>query len=1652
MKNVMKKMVTAVLTAAMLPINGIVLPNTASAEAAVKVTLNPAVESPFNDGRFEGWGTSLCWWANRVGYSEELTEQAAQMFFSEDGLGLDIARYNVGGGDNPEHNHVTRSDSKVPGYATGFDDEGKLVYDWTADENQRNVAIAAKEANSDLYFEGFSNSPPYFMTNSGCSSGAENAGSDNLKLDMYENFAQYIADVTKHFKDEWDIEFESYSPMNEPDTTYWGANSPKQEGCHYDPGTSQSKMLVETRKALDAAGLNDVLVAGMDETSIDKSVTNLDKLTDDAKNALGRIDTHTYSGSKRTQLKNKAVSMDKNLWMSEVDGSWDAFGIADRIITDMNGMMPSAWVIWDIVDSHKDSEFTAPDGTNTEANTSLNVTGKMWGIGMANHDTKKIEVANKYYAFGQFTKYINPGDTIIESSDKTLAAYNKDTGTIKIVALNSGSSNIPYVFDLSSFSSVGENVKQIRTDNSSEKWAEIESGAILENKKLTTTLKAQSITTYIVENNIDDIGYITINGSEMAVKGKTYTYTSITSDGSDVVWSVSDTQIADIDAQTGVLTPLKGGVVTVTAASETIGTNSIDVIVSDSPKIDVTAENVYGTNSWNNVETTNAKTVVDGDLNTYFDGLNAGYVILDLGASYNVTMIGYAPRNGYEYRMTDGKFSGSNDFETWSELMTVTTAPMSGEMTYVMNNDMENTDKSYRYIKYEIPSGKQSYNGKEEDYNCNVSEIEIYGSKDENAVIMTIVGEESLQRGNTSQYTAVFSGADTTQVYDTQWSVSDESVASIDENGLLTAKALGNIVVTAKSPMRGLTAVKNVSVEWAKLVPVNVSGSAPWNNVTANGPSAAVDGNEGTYFDGLSNGYVLLDFGKLYTIEMLGYAPRKSHEKRMPGVSFMASEDGENWNTIYSVTTQPSSGMHYFEKDSLQNVDAKAYRYVKCQGTDYCNIAEIEVYGEETDMTDEAKIKEIAAKITVPETVYGNLYMPAALDGATVIWTSDKTDVINTDGTVSRGTDNTAVKLTADIKYNNESMQKTFDVTVKAKADGKSEEDMKAYLFVHFVGTESTENDEQIYFSVSKDGTSWKTLNIGMPILKSDVGEKGVRDPHIIRSPEGDKFFLIATDLSIYNRRSDSNRWSTCQTSGSKSVVIWESVDLVNWSEARLVKVSAENAGCTWAPESIYDDESGRYMVFWASKTSDDNYSTQRIYRSYTRDFKNFTEPEVYIEDTVSNIDTTFIKEDGIYYRFTKNESNSSIIMEKSSSLDGEFEDVSTYTINGTAGNAVKGYEGPTAYKLNGENKWCLLLDYYSKSAGYKPFITDDISKGVFTSGDDFKFDTKYRHGTVMAITQAEYDALTAEYPIVPEGESGDVIFSMNFDNENAESPEIGTAKVNGTIEYTDGFNGKAAKLDGSDFIEITNADGNSLLTDLDTFTVEFMSKTDAQSWWFYAAPNTTAQTYKSEKYAGVLDSGAKLTAERYNSNAIERPSSAVYEYTNGEWKHVAVVHNKSSYTLYVNGEAVSTVPTDVALKDMLGNESIAYIGKANWSSGEYSSGLIDEFKVYNYALGADDVKKSYNRIVLGDAAVTLKFGNVTDDGKITYTLENAPSDSKTYIALKDSKKRLIEIKLVTDNEFKLPEKGGYTIEAFVWNDEYVSLIPNKLSENVQYN
>jgi len=301
--------------------------------------------------------------------------------------------------------------------------------------------------------------------------------------------------------------------------------------------------------------------------------------------------------------------------------------------------------------------------------------------------------------------------------------------------------------------------------------------------------------------------------------------------------------------------------------------------------------------------------------------------------------------------------------------------------------------------------------------------------------------------------------------------------------------------------------------------------------------------------------------------------------------------------------------------------------------------------------------------------------------------------------------------------------------------------DQSRYLFVTFKGEQSPMT-EQIYFAISTNGRSWDTLNGSQPVLVSTVGENGVRDPYLLCSHDGKKFHLIATDLSIH-RNGD---WWHAQSAGSRSIVIWDSPDLVHWSTPRLVKVAPDDAGCTWAPEAVYDEDRNEYLTFWASRTGRDHFSKQRIWAAWTKDFVSFGKPFIYIDKPWDVIDTDIVHENGSYYRFSKDERSKTMTMEVSRQLMGSWNMVTNYSL----ANAT-GYEGPACYQVKPATdgklaESCLILDQYSNGTGYRPFVTENLSSGQFKPGEDFVFPFHFRHGSVLPISSEEYERLMAAY------------------------------------------------------------------------------------------------------------------------------------------------------------------------------------------------------------------------------------------------------------------------------------------------------------------
>ncbi len=494
------------------------------------IVIDPMNMSRTNGGVFEGWGTSLCWYGNRIGGSEQASNEAATLLYNaETGLGLNIIRYNVGGGDDPTHTHIQRSDSNMPGYWTNYDAAtGKFEYDFTKDANQRNVLLKSMEQCPDMLVEMFSNSAPYFMTRSGCTSGTTDDTKSNISISRMAAFADYMATVVKHYVEEG-INVVSLEPMNEPsngwNVSHYGV---KQEGCSIEAGAEQSAMISMMHAAMEKHGLSDIALAGCDETNDTTTNLSIKKLSEEALAFLDQLNTHTYSRNTASSQKlyKTALTLGKKLWMTETDNGGvmgdnagemgAALNFASQITADLNNLQPSAWIMWQAIGSYCDTENKFDPDTLDQK--TLDTNG-FWGVCYADMNEETIVKTKKYYAFGQYTRYIRPGDTLIATKDgKTTAAFHAEDGQIKIVTYNTSAADREVCFDLTAFEAAGTTVSVIRTSGdyaTGENWAELENLEVKDGT-IRATIKGNSVTTFLVDGASHDMAAVLTALSQQA--------------------------------------------------------------------------------------------------------------------------------------------------------------------------------------------------------------------------------------------------------------------------------------------------------------------------------------------------------------------------------------------------------------------------------------------------------------------------------------------------------------------------------------------------------------------------------------------------------------------------------------------------------------------------------------------------------------------------------------------------------------------------------------------------------------------------------------------------------------------------------------------------------------------------------------------------------------------------------------------------------------------------------------------------------------------------------------------------------------------------------------------------------------------------------
>lgn len=449
-------------------------------------TLRYTVNPQHVQQHFQGWGVSLCWWAAQCGkWSDDKIDEIITWLVSPTGLNYSHFRYNIGGGDDPQnrhcHQHHMRRGKGLRAEMEGFKDFTGDEYHWERDAAQRKIMLKIKEKRPDAVFEAFSNSCPYYMTYSGCVSGNTVATADNLRPEYYDEFAHYLVDVCKHYKDVYDIEFKTLEPFNEPKSDYWYANG-TQEGCHFDYNSQIAFIRVLT-PILRQSGLSTVISAS-DETSVAHSAEGFMQYKDAGiLPMIGQWNTHTYSATNadRSRLAQLAHEAGIPLWMSETgDGGFGIRGnlkLAQRLINDMRLLQPQAWIDWQYMEEDNDQ----------------------WCTVRGNFKNQSYAKVKNYYVRQQCSRFIKGGYGIVTTDcPQTLAAVSAQRDTLVLVVVNQRRKTVHQI-DLSPFTTLPHrgNIRAYRT-SATENLADAIASVKTDDKILTLTLPAQSITTLVI--------------------------------------------------------------------------------------------------------------------------------------------------------------------------------------------------------------------------------------------------------------------------------------------------------------------------------------------------------------------------------------------------------------------------------------------------------------------------------------------------------------------------------------------------------------------------------------------------------------------------------------------------------------------------------------------------------------------------------------------------------------------------------------------------------------------------------------------------------------------------------------------------------------------------------------------------------------------------------------------------------------------------------------------------------------------------------------------------------------------------------------------------------------------------------------------------
>ena len=382
--------------------------------------------------------------------------------------------------------------------------------------------------------------------------------------------------------------------------------------------------------------------------------------------------------------------------------------------------------------------------------------------------------------------------------------------------------------------------------------------------------------------------------------------------------------------------------------------------------------------------------------------------------------------------------------------------------------------------------------------------------------------------------------------------------------------------------------------------------------------------------------------------------------------------------------------------------------------------------------------------LNLPDTIRQYTRVPAT-------WESSDTLFLGHDGKIKGRLlgENKEVTLTATMKNlesaSGQTEKKEFTISIHGF------EPYSNYLFVYFPANDN----ENIYYALSNDGFNYTAMNGGKRVVAADTVsvKKGLRDPHVMRGPDG-WFYMVNTDMK------SSEGWSS-----NRGMVLMKSKDLINWKHStvhfpdRYKGKNFANVTRVWAPETIWDDTydngdgtKGRPLVYFSLLTNDGTIEYDQVFFAYAnKDFTDLeSDPIYYYSRGKSTIDMDIVYNpaDKYYHAFYKNEGDGGISKVRALELtkSNGTKPANWYRKKDGLQQTTEAVEGAGIFKLINQGTWILMYDCYM-NGHYQFTSSTDLENFTFVQNTEMKGAFTPRHGTVIPITAAETAALMKAFP-----------------------------------------------------------------------------------------------------------------------------------------------------------------------------------------------------------------------------------------------------------------------------------------------------------------